>query len=460
MDPTLLSGFMDDFLLNVDQTIFQVYQSFYATGTGNIPVLGGITSITAMMLAPLIIVLVIQVMHLAFEWVQNHHLEPRYVLEIIKIFCFIGAMMFVSKWGDFRGSTLGSIQNRAIGGLSVQGLLATADAGKAQAQAAIAALDVIMVYEEQLHGANGAGNARYKAVLDTLRKGNPSLDTVLTARDNAAAGHGAKDFGTIQKMGFAVQAVAGQSWTAIKNIASNLSLAGFGPALATSGISLIVGMLGKVAVYAFYLAAIYVTYFFFALSTMKALLIFWVYLKIAIVLAFILIPPAIGMAYFSPLRGIAMNVVKQLLVLIMLASAYGKAYQSIFSAENLQQVVTIALSSGAAGDIADAAHNTTTMTTTDAMATVVTEIMGSDNFGKKAEQTQAVAYFAALDITTIRAVFLAISRGVMMLGMMVVLLGRVYEIIGGALEGGFDPADLLRRQAMETHANMGASGGK
>ena len=459
MDSSIFTSFLNEFLLKVDAVAFQIYQAFYSTGTGNIPVFGGISSLTMLMLSPLVIVMAMQWMHLAHEWVQSQRVDPKYITEIIKILFFIGAMIFVSRWGNFSGSTMSGLQNKAIGGVSVQGLFAQVDGGQKQAVAAISALDVISVYEEQLHGPNGAGNARYKKVMDTLRKKNPNLDKVLAARDQAAAGQGGRSFGTAERAGMALQAVAGQGWTALKEMVTNMSISGAVTSLATSGTSLILGMVAKVGAYAFYLALVWVTYFMFALSVMKALLIFAVYLKIAILLAFVLIPPAIAMAYFAPLRGMAMNVVKQLLVLIMLSAAYGQAYQVIFSQDNLQKVVTMALANGAAGDIADAAHNKDTIDEIDAMVITVTEIIGSDNFGEKSKETQAVAYFAAMDVSTIRKVFLAISRGVMVLGMMVILLGKVYEIISGALDGGYDPTDLLRRQGMETSASMGPSGG-
>jgi hypothetical protein len=225
--------------------------------------------------------------------------------------------------------------------------------------------------------------------------------------------------------------------------------------VATSGFKMFLSMIGKVAVYSFYMILIYITYFFFMLSIMKAILGFAIYLKIAVLMGLIFVPPAVGLAYFVPLRGLAMNLIKQVLVLVMLTAAYGKAYAVVFNNDALNTVVTLALKDGAAAAAAKAAHNDGTVDEIEEMVVTVSEIVGPDRMASNPDSVDSVAFFATLDIGRIREVFLAVSRGVMMMGMMVILIGKVYEIMSGALDGAYDPSDLLRRQALETHQAMG-----
>jgi hypothetical protein len=342
--------------------------------------------------------------------------------------------------------------------VSVQSLFANINNGENQAIKAVTSLDIISLYEDQLQNQEAVGNQQYNRVVAVMRKNNPRLDAIMSAREDAYAAQGRTGVLGAVARGRAKGSLIVNAALIAGKAAWDSGFSIWGAAM--QGAKLLFGMVAKVATYFFYMALLYISYFFFVLILMRAILGFAIYLKIACLLGLILVPPAIALSYFQPLRGLAMNLVKQVLVLIMVTSAFGTAYASVFSNANLNKVVALALSKGAAGQAADAANNSNLIGQAEEMAVTVAAILGPDKNTYDPEKVESLAYFVAVDNNRAREVFLAVSRGMMMLGIMSIVIGKLYQVISGALDGGYDPGDLLHRQALETHQSMGTGGGK
>jgi len=445
VDPSVIPDMLASLLADMDNFMKLVHGMIYPGALGGVPLFGGMGALQIIVVSLLAGVGAMHFVQTLAEWIKTRDFEVRHILEIFKIMAFVACMLAVSRW-SLVDITKGNLTTGAVGGVSYQSISAQVTGGQAQAIAALQSLDIIQAYEDALQESVADRN---KSVLEAIAKEDAQVATMLAARDGAAANQG-KPTGIFDSIMTAMDKGKELLAAAIEITKIAAQYGNSGTTMAVSSLEMLLQILGNVIAYAFYKVMIWITYFFFTLMVLRAIVVFAVYLKIAIFLGLIFVPPAVGLAYFLPMRGIAINLIKQVAVLMMLSTLFGASYKAVFSQSNLEYAVSLSLKDGIAGNIAEMSKNDLKPTEYEKLALRLDTLV--ENITKtpaSATTKGTLAYWATLNVAAIRNVFLALARGVMIMGMMVVILGKVYDLVSGAVDGAYDPTDLMRQQALE-----------
>jgi len=418
----------------VDQILVVLRGLFFPTVDG-VPVLGRMSSIRAIVVSALIMTAAYHLAHTLVDWVKYKRIVDRHLVEIVKVVLFGAMMTVLSPWCKDMGKQFKGIDTGTVAGVSYHSIAANIESGKDGAVRCLGAVDIVGSYQQVLYDAN---TARRNQILEKM-KADPAYSKAIQINEQYATGAKREGFlDRVTDIYAKFRMLGGLTSQLVKQAWDKGSLG----ALVEMPIEAMVKAISNSLVYLFFMAATWLAYGFFALTIVKALLIFAFYLKISVYLALILLPPCVGMAYYLPLRGIAIQMVRHLVVLMILATAYGACYKTLFSQDNIRTAMAMAMK-----DQLSKSRNSP-ITDSDIMI-MQTDLWFANNSKKGVNREDDWMFFSTMDPSMIKASATAVGRVVMALGMLAMLLGRLYEMISGALEGSYDPTDLMRQQANE-----------
>lgn len=168
--------------------------------------------------------------------------------------------------------------------------------------------------------------------------------------------------------------------------------------------------------------------FIFQAARTIILLVF--YLKLGVLLTMSVIPFAIGVLYFKSLRHMGLAIIKQVLVLMIVAGALTGAVKTVFSQDALTQAMAAALR-------ANLAPLTSPITDREVMdfkaeidTAVVNQVLGSPT---NPDPLNGLSLQQGFDSA------LVMIKMMFVLGIMLMILSKIVDVITGLIDGHWDP---------------------
>lgn len=403
---------------------------------GSTPVMGGIQVFMILAGIALGSALAFHVAQVFLEWVKWRKISDRSILEVFKIVMFAAAAGFFYPWATTQIED-GKINTGSVAGISYRSISDQVQVGAAQATAALRSVSIVEQYVTLLQERNAG---RREKILDAIAEQNPSFKGLVELHRQKVPRK--SEQGVVSDVSGwwkRTRATVGMGtdllWQSITQGDSKDAI---------SMVTVFVKALANALTFFFFMAISWLAFAFFAFGVIKAVIIFALYLKIGIFFGFILLPPMIALAYFQSMRGFAIAMARNVIVLIILATAYSNCYRVIFSQDNIQHAAELAM----ATSVSSTQQGTAPITREEIMALKV-DLIHSSYQKTDVNDPDALSYYATLSPAMSQEVATAVAKACVALGMMAVLLGKLYEIISGAMEGGYDPTDLMRQQAQE-----------
>jgi hypothetical protein len=173
--------------------------------------------------------------------------------------------------------------------------------------------------------------------------------------------------------------------------------------------------------------------FFFIFQAGRTILILAFYVKLAAILTVTFVPVAIGLLYFERMRHFGIAVLKQIVVLTVVAGILGGAVQTVFSNETIKQAIVIALKSELApynGKVT--ASDIASFETVTDMETVLT-MMGANS------SSMAMDAAATMSVQQTMASIVGVIKIMFLLGTMLMIIAKLFDLVTGILAGYWDP---------------------
>lgn len=175
---------------------------------------------------------------------------------------------------------------------------------------------------------------------------------------------------------------------------------------------------------------LYVSMMGVAFSLAKVFLIYILSLKLASLLACAVLPPIACLAYFSPLRGLAVRSIKNIMALMIMTSLMGTVLRTALSDANIESMVAMSMSN-------QLANVDRPLSDSDVLAmkleTSLEQIVGPD------ADPEDGTFWTGVEIEDLQNSVQAIFRVLFVLGLTGVMLGGLYDLISGAMSGSWDP---------------------
>jgi len=438
MDFSWLPAFLESLLMSADQFLLLIKGFVYQDALGSVPVLGGVNAILLASFISLSFAAMFHVAHLYVEWIKWMRLNERRLMEIFKVVIFVVLMAFFKPWSTIQVDSNGKINTGAIAGVDYKKISDNIHVGSGQAMAAVSAVEVVARYQELLQQKN---QARREKILEVIAEdpnsGNLKAMIALQKEYSAKDKQGSEKTSWSQKLITEIRRAGSLITVGVKQIYQSVM---------NGESSLVVDMvkiwgksLTNAITYYFFLVITWLAYGFFVLGLMKALFIFAFYLKLAAFMGMIFIAPAVGLAYFLPLRGFAIALIRNIVIIMILAQAYTACFQAVFSSDNIQYAMALVMKE----QLKD------TPPTPEEILAMKIDLTYSTWNRTSVEDPDALTSYVTMSPAMARETASQIARIVLALSLMTMILGKLYEVIAGALDGGYDPTELLRQQAQE-----------
>ena len=157
------------------------------------------------------------------------------------------------------------------------------------------------------------------------------------------------------------------------------------------------------------------------------------YVQFSALLSMIVLPAAIGLLYFERMRHAGIAVIKQVVVLMLVAGVMSGAVTAVFSSTNIKTAMTIAMK----GELAPYANK---ITDNDVIA-FKAKTLASLESSIVADIAQSPSYAAAMTMSIQEnfASSIAVIKIMFILGTMLMVIGKLFDLVNGALGEFWDP---------------------
>lgn len=349
---------------------------------------------------------------------------------------FLGGLLATIAIGaqqTYLGSkTTSGLKNATYMGISYSGM--TSGLSQQALTPALSAIATVDIPEAWAINVMQYDDVRRDKILAAIAAKDPEAAKTYLNRINYTAGKasldGTKDSGTARTMLSTASLVA----ATMKDIYSG--------GLTQSAIRLIVnGVISSCILIGVMLCEVV-----FACFAARTILVLAFYLKLASLLSLLVLPASLILLYFESLRDFGIRAIRQVIVLLVVANALAACTQAVFNqttikaalAESIRDVVGPVDSPVTQEDIL----GFETLVDENAVGTLMGGLSPSDAkemSDKVEENTMNYLLFQGMSITDFFHAALCAIKMMMMMGAMLLVLSKFYEVIGNVFEGDFDP---------------------
>lgn len=340
----------------------------------------------------------------------------------------IATFMIGARDVYFTAKTESSLKGASFYGISYSGMTAGLGTKALQpAMDALAAVDVPQAWAISVYQFN---TSRRAAILGAISSQDPATAQTYQNRLNYAAG-GGKTVGLDGSLNGDMMHRALSTGSLLWDTAKDLLPGG---AMETALLSAIVNWIVGMCI----LIGVWICELIFVLFAARTILILAFYLKLASFLAILVLPPAIGTLYFPAIRDYGIRAIRQIVALMVVSGALSGCVQVVFN----QQTVSIAMAEAlrsAIGPVDGPVKQEDILmfkAVTDAHAAAT--LAGADAT-KASAMDITDTLFAGLTVEQFFGAALCAIKMMLMLGALLLVLSKLYEVLIGAFEGDFDP---------------------
>lgn len=335
-------------------------------------------------------------------WFKDRYPAWNHIQQVVLAMIFLLMMrgaMPLAKGGSFFGMSYGSV----TAPLSESALQKMVDG--------IRTVDIVIAWNKALDEARAA---KVDRTIKAMAKYDPNLAKVYEKRQKELPGSSAKEGGFLMKVR--------EAWMGARILAGPNGVTEVSKSFVKAAFLRVAYMIGT---YVLTLA-----YIGLAISSIRTLLLFALYLKIAVWLGLYLMPGMIGMAFWPATRGIAVQAIKNIVVLTVMAAAVTQIAGMAFSQKNLTNYIALAMKDAPMGPKAEEVSKGDV-----AMLMVSTEMREA---ARRNLTTEDTAYFMGMDFGDFYNSGLAVWRVMIVIWLLMTMLHKLYDAITGALDGHWD----------------------
>lgn len=334
-------------------------------------------------------------------WFKDRYPAWNHIQQVVLAMIFLLMMrgaMPLANGGSFFGMSYGSV----TAPLSEDALQKMVNGVKA--------VDVVVAWNK---GLDEARKKKTDRILQAMANTNPDMAKAYQKKMQEIPGSMEDEGGMWSKVKEAWLAAKLSTQAGVFNVGGSIVKAAF------TRLAFIVGS------YALSLAYIGV-----AIYSVRTLLLFALYLKIAVWLGLYLFPGMIGLAFWPATRSFAVQAVKNIIILTIMSTALTQLTGAVFSQKNITNYVALAMKDSPTGTLAE-------KVTKGDILMLMASAEARDSL-KRNLTTEDTAYFMGMDFGDFYNSGLAVWRVIIVIWLLMTMLQKVYDAIQGALDGHWD----------------------